>query len=155
MQSGSRTDTPSVTLMLGKAGSTDLVLRPPRPANDNAPRPRTRTVTLRRKLDRSGLEVKVKVPVDEYVGVAVATTISPEGVLMSTVELLHPNPEFNYLVFAEEGNANVVAEWQQWGRKLHVPLFIRSGDGRLMPYSQHVRGVSGSGRLRLVADADS
>ena len=74
---------------------------------------------------------------------------------MSTVELLHPNPEFNYLVFAEEGNANVVAEWQQWGRKLHVPLFIRSGDGRLMPYSQHVRGVSGSGRLRLVADADS
>jgi hypothetical protein len=126
------------------------------PANDNGPREPVKTVTVRRRLELSGVPVKIKVPVDEYVGVAVSTRISPEGVLSSAIELVHSDPDLNYRVFEEEGNSDVVAEWQNWGKKLRLPLFIRSGDGNLLPYSQLVDGValgSNSERRRLAAEA--
>jgi len=131
----------------------------PRPfgaANDNGPKDPVKTVTVRRTLEKSGVAIKIKVPVDEFVGVAVATTISEEGVLRSAIELVHGDPELNYQVFEEVGNANVVAEWQNWGRKLRLPLFIRSGDGALLPYSQQVDGVllgKVSNRRKLTAES--
>jgi len=116
------------------------------PANDNflysqqalAP---VKTVTLRKKLVKSGVTVKIKVPVSEYIGVAVATQICEEGVLTSSIELVHADAELNYRVYKETGNNDVVAEWQNWGRQLRLPLFIRAGNGELMPYSQQVDGV--------------
>lgn len=100
-----------------------------------------RTVTVRRQLEKSGVQVKVKVPVSEYFGVSVSTTITEEGVLSSIIHLVHEDEGLNYKVFEEEGNQNVVAEWQNWGKALRLPLFIRSGDGKLVPYSQQVDGV--------------
>jgi len=100
-----------------------------------------KTITLRKKLDESGSVVKVKVPVSEYFGVAVATKIDEDGVLTSSIELVHEDNDLNYQVFEETGNAQVIAEWQNWGRKLRIPLFIRAGDGELMAYSQQVSGV--------------
>jgi hypothetical protein len=126
------------------------------PANDNGPSEPVKTVTVRRRLERSGIPVKIKVPVDEYVGVAVSTTISSEGMLTSAIELVHSDPDLNYRVFEEEGNSDVVAEWQNWGKKLRLPLYIRSGDGNLLPYSQQVDGVALGGitsRRRLAAEA--
>lgn len=110
-------------------------------ANDNGLQQEARTVTVRRKLEKSGIAIKVKVPVSEFVGVAVSTRISEEGELTSAIELVHPDPDLTYKVYEEDGNANVVAEWQNWGRKLRLPLFIRTGEGELMPYSQQVDGV--------------
>ena len=104
-------------------------------ANDNGPREPVKTVTVRRKLEKSGVAIKIKVPVDEVVGVAVATAISEEGVLRSSIELV---------------------EWQNWGRKLRLPLFIKAGDGNLLPYSQQVDGVAlgnSTARRKLVAEA--
>ena len=101
----------------------------------------TKTVTLRKKLDESGCVITVKVPVAEYIGVAVATKISEEGELTSSIELVHPDADFNYQVFEENGNTQIIAEWQNWGRQLRLPLFIRSGDGELVAYSQQVDGV--------------
>lgn len=126
-------------------------------ANDNGPREPVKTVTLRKQLEKSGVAIKVKVPVDEFIGVAVATSLSEEGVLMSSIELVHGDHELNYRVFEELGNHNVVAEWQNWGRKLRLPLFIKAGDGNYLPYSQQVDGVmlgQASGRRRLAADAN-
>lgn len=126
-------------------GTVFSKLTPPKPANDNvhererAVRPNT--VTVRRRLEKSDVEVKVKVPVSEYVGVAISTKITEDGVLSSAINLIHDDADLNYQVFEEVGNDNVVAEWQNWGRKLRLPLFIRAGDGQLMPYSQHVDGV--------------
>lgn len=128
----------SVVLMFGAARVSGVRMAP---ANDNDNTTDTRTVTVRRKLDKSGVEIKVKVFVKEYVGVVVTTNISEEGVLSSGIELLHDDPDLNYKVFEETGNLNVVAEWQNWGRKLRLPLYIRGGDGSLMPYSQQVGGV--------------
>ena len=90
---------------------------------------------MRKTLEKSGVAIKIKVPVDEFVGVAVSTAISEEGVLSSAIELVHGDPELNYRVFEEVGNANVVAEWQNWGKKLRLPLYIKAGDGTLLPYS--------------------
>jgi len=126
-------------------------------ANDNGPRDPVKTVTVRRMLEQSGVAIKVKVPVTEFIGVAVATRISEEGVLVSAIELVHSDSELNYQVFEEEGNHNVVAEWQNWGKKLRLPLFIKAGDGAYMPYSQQVDGVAvgnSASRRKLIAEAN-
>ncbi|UJW85230.1 DUF6101 family protein [Devosia sp. SL43] len=125
-------------------------------ANDNGPKDPVKTVTVRRQLEQSGVAIKVKVPVTEFIGVAVATAISEEGMLTSSIELVHSDSELNYRVFEEEGNHSVVAEWQNWGKKLRLPLFIKAGDGQYMPYSQQVDGVmvgNSASRRKLVAEA--
>jgi len=137
----------SVVLMFGNRSAAELPAEPFTakkfgPANDNGPKDPVKTVTVRKMLDKSGVTVKIKVPVDEFVGVAVATTISEDGVLTSTIELVHGDPELNYQVFEEVGNGSVVAEWQNWGKKLRLPLYIIAGDGSLLPYSQQVSGVA-------------
>lgn len=115
-----------------------------------------KTVTLRKKLDKSGCVVKVKVPVSEYFGVAVSTKIDEDGILTSSIELVHEDADLNYQVFEETGNAQIIAEWQNWGRQLRLPLFIRAGDGELMAYSQQVDGVmlgNSTDRRKTVAQA--
>lgn len=151
----------SVVLMFGDRAAANLPVEPFTarkfgPANDNGPKHPVKTVTVRKTLDKSGVTIKIKVPVEEFVGVAVATRISEDGVLTSTIELVHGDQELNYQVFEEVGNGNVVAEWQNWGRKLRLPLFIKAGDGSYLPYSQQVDGVmlgNETGRRKLAAEA--
>lgn len=143
----------SVILAFGKPNVADRRFVA---ANDNGPKDPVKTVTVRRMLEQSGVAIKVKVPVTEFIGVAVATSISAEGQLTSSIELVHSDSELNYRVFEEEGNHSVVAEWQNWGKKLRLPLFIKAGDGNYMPYSQHVDGVmvgNSASRRKLVAEA--
>ena len=152
-------DGSSVVLLFGDGRSPRTRPLTPRhfgPANDNGPKDPVKTVTVRKTLEKSGVEIKIKVPVEEFIGVAVSTTISEDGVLKSAIELVHGDPDLNYRVFEEIGNANIVAEWQNWGKKLRLPLYIKAGDGNLLPYSQTVDGVAlgeKHDRRRLVADA--
>ena len=151
----------SVVVMFGMRSAAKMAAQPFTakqfgPANDNGPKDPVKTVTVRKQLEKSGVAIKIKVPVTEFVGVAVSTHISDEGVLTSAIELVHGDPELNYRVFEETGNANVVAEWQNWGRKLRLPLYIKAGDGSLLPYSQQVDGVAlgaSSSRRKLAAEA--
>ena len=151
----------SVVVMFGMRTAARLAAQPFTakefgPANDNGPRDPVKTVTVRKQLEKSGVAIKVKVPVTEFIGVAVSTRISEEGVLSSAIELVHGDPALNYQVFEEIGNANVVAEWQNWGKKLRLPLFIKAGDGSMLPYSQQVDGVVlgiSSARRKLAHDA--
>ena len=159
MNSSVGIDGATVVMLFGE-GRTPRRSPPARhfgPANDNGPKDPVKTVTVRRMLEQSGVAIKVKVPVTEFIGVAVATRISEEGVLTSSIELVHSDSELNYRVFEEEGNHNVVAEWQNWGKKLRLPLFIKAGDGNLLPYSQQVDGIAlglKHDRRRLAADAE-
>lgn len=130
---------PSGVIMFGEARVRSAGFTP---ANDNGDKEPVKTVTVRGTLEKSGVAIKVKVPVSEYFGVAVSTAISDDGILSSVIELVHEDTSLNYQVFKEVGNFDVVAEWQNWGRKLRLPLFIKSGDGSLMPYSQQVDGVA-------------
>ena len=143
----------SVVLAFGKPALADRRFVA---ANDNGPRDPVKTVTVRKQLEQSGVAIKVKVPVTEFIGVAVATRISEDGVLTSSIELVHSDSELNYRVFEEEGNHNVVAEWQNWGKKLRLALFIKAGDGSYLPYSQQVDGVmlgQPTPRRKLAAEA--
>ena len=143
----------SVILAFGKPALADRRFIA---ANDNGPKDPVKTVTVRRMLEQSGVAIKVKVPVTEFIGVAVATAITEEGVLSSSIELVHADGELNYKVFEELGNQNVVAEWQNWGKKLRLPLFIKAGDGQYMPYSQQVDGVmvgNSAARRKLASEA--
>ena len=159
MNSSLGIDGSTVVLLFGEGRAPRRATPPARhfgPANDNGPREPVKTVTVRRTLEKSGVAIKVKVPVDEFVGVAVSTSISEEGILSSAIELVHGDPDLNYRVFEEVGNSNVVAEWQNWGKKLRLPLYIKAGDGNLLPYSQTVDGVhlgQNNGRRKLVAEA--
>ncbi len=128
----------STILLFGKAHFAGVHHAP---ANDNEKKSENKTLTIRKKLSESGDIVKVKVLVEEYYGVAISTIISDEGELSSEIALIHKDESLNYMVFREIGNLNVVAEWQNWGKKLRLPLFIRAGDGGLMPYSHQVDGV--------------
>jgi hypothetical protein len=147
MDQCARIDGASVVLLFGTkstatVAATPFTARQFGPANDNGPRDPVKTVTVRRMLEKSGVAIKITVPVDEFVGVAVSTHISEDGVLTSAIELVHGDPDLNYKVFEEVGNGNVVAEWQNWGKKLRLPLYIKAGDGSLLPYSQQVSGVA-------------
>ena len=152
----------SVVVMFGMRSAAKTAAQPFTakqfgPANDNGPKDPVKTVTVRKQLEKSGVAIKIKVPVHEFVGVAVATRISEDGVLSSTIELVHGDPELNYKVFEEVGNGNVVAEWQNWGKKLRLPLYIKAGDGSMMPYSQQVSGVAlgpNVARRRLAHDSE-
>jgi len=149
----------NVVMLFGneRAATSRTAMRAFGPANDNGPRDPVQTVTVRRKLERSGVPIKIKVPVNEFYGVAVSTSISEDGVLMSALELVHDDPELNYRVYEETGNANIVAEWQNWGKKLRLPLYIKAGDGALLPYSQQVDGVlvgNQTQRRKLAAEAN-
>ena len=153
MNHGAKIEGSNVVRLFGDARAAD---RCAEASNDNGTQKSVRTVTVRKRLPESGVLVKIKVPVEEFYGVAVRTSITEEGVLSSAIELVHHDETLNYKVFEETGNANVVAEWQNWGRKLRLPLFIRSGDGELMPYSQRVSGVimgDDSDRRRLATDS--
>lgn len=144
----------TVHLLFGKAHAAGIKLAP---ANDDGVRKSVNTVTVRKNLEQSGVAIKIKVPVDEFYGVCVSTSISEDGLLKSTVSLLHGDEALTYKVYEEVGNTNIVAEWQNWGRKLRLPLYIRTGDGQLMPYSQKVGGVvvgDESGRRRLAPEAN-
>jgi len=146
----------SVVVLFGERPTAEMPAPKFGPANDNGPRDPVKTVTVRKQLEKSGVAIKIKVPVTEYVGVAVATTITEEGLLSSSIELVHGDPDLNYRVFEEVGNANVVAEWQNWGKKLRLPLFIKAGDGSMLPYTQQVDGVmlgAATGRRKLMAEA--
>jgi len=156
MVRGMGNDGSTVVMFRSRPVSDRPVATPFGAANDNGPKDPVNTVTVRRTLEKSGVTIKIKVPVSEFIGVAVSTRISEEGVLTSAIELVHGDPELNYQVFEEEGNHNVVAEWQNWGRKLRLPLFIKAGDGSLLPYSQQVDGVllgNHTKRRKLAAEA--
>jgi Family of unknown function (DUF6101) len=154
---GDASGTTGAEILSGRAGTYPLQLRAANENGGDGAGSDARTVTIRRTLKLSGVTVKLKVPVEDYVGVAVSTAINDEGVLRSAIELVHPDPELNYRVFEEEGNNTVVAEWQNWGRQLGLPLYIRGGNGDLIAYSQQVGGVllgDTTLRRRLSPDAD-
>jgi len=156
MVRGMGNDGSSVVMFRGRPAGGRPPATPFGAANDNGPKDPVNTVTVRRTLEKSGVTIKIKVPVSEFVGVAVSTRISDEGMLTSAIELVHGDPDLNYQVFEEEGNHNVVAEWQNWGRKLRLPLYIKAGDGSLLPYSQQVDGVmlgNQTSRRKLAAEA--
>lgn len=135
-------------------GSNVKAVAAPVAANDNEAIKPEKMITIRKTLAKSGVTIKLRVPVAEYTGVVVSTKIEEDGALFSAIDLVHSDENLTYRLFEEEGNTQVVAEWQNWGKQLALPLYIRGGNGDLIAYSQKVDGLqvsTAAPRRKLVA----
>src|SRR3984893_13876537 len=106
-------------------------------AADDAADERLRVVDLHRErvvLRRSvrGIRMALNMPVASYRGVAIRlsgeTGQAPTAI---TVMLEHRDPALSLPLFASAERDDLVAEWQNWGRVLGLPLLGAEGDGSL------------------------
>ena len=106
-------------------------------ANDKAADERVRAVELTRErvvLYRAvrGVKMAVDLPVAAYLGVAIRME-PPAGHIPGaiTIVLEHRDPALSLELYRAADGADIVAEWQSWGRVLNVPLLVAEADGRL------------------------
>jgi hypothetical protein len=87
-------------------------------------------VVLRRAV--RGIKMAVNLPVAIYLGVAVRME-PPAGDAPGTVSIVleHRDPALSLPLFSATDGADIVAEWQSWGRVLGMPLLVAEADGRL------------------------
>ena len=104
---------------------------------DHAADERVRLVELHRErvvLRRAvrGIKMAVNLPVAAYLGVAIRIEPpAPARVGAVAVVLEHPNPDLSLTLYRAGDGADIVAEWQSWGRALSLPLLVAEADGRL------------------------
>jgi Family of unknown function (DUF6101) len=105
--------------------------------NDKTADGRVRVVQLSRKrviLFRAvrGMKMAVTVPVAAYLGVAIRMeppTAEQTGAVLIVLE--HRDPALSLPVYRADDGADIIAEWQSWGRVLSLPLLVVDTDGRL------------------------
>jgi hypothetical protein len=79
-----------------------------------------------------GMAIRVRVPVAAFRGVAARAVAAPEGAeIVLTLE--HADAALSVDLFAAKDDADVIAEWQLWGRVLGLPLLTigQTGEGHL------------------------
>ena len=87
-------------------------------------------VVLRRAL--CGMKMTLVVPVTTYLGVAIRIDPPLDGTAAAVAVVLeHPDPALSLTIFHALDGADIVAEWQSWGRALGLPLLVAEADGRL------------------------
>jgi hypothetical protein len=70
------------------------------------------------------------VPLDAYRGVSVRMERLPEpGHVRVWLELLHTDSRLTVPLMAADDSDAVVADWQEWGRLLKLPLLVVAADG--------------------------
>ena len=99
-------------------------------------------VVLRRAL--RGMKMTLVVPVTTYLGVAIHIEPPLDGTAGAVAVVLeHPDPALSLTLFHAVDGADIVAEWQSWGRALGLPLLIAEADGHLREPFQRI------GRVRI------
>ncbi len=93
-----------------------------------------RIVISRDEVSFSAGEDGVRVPMSQYLGVAMAVAVSEETVdgeqkAATIVVLEHEDTDLNVPLFVAWDSDEVVAKWHAWSRELGVPLRIRGFDG--------------------------
>ena len=79
------------------------------------------------------------VPLAAYRGVAVRMeSIGEDGEVRAFVELLHTDPTLTLSLAMTDDPEEIAADWQAWGRTLHLPLLIIGQDGSVgAPLAAH------------------
>ncbi len=84
----------------------------------------------------------VSVPLAAYRGVSVRMeAIGDQGDVCGYVELLHNDPSLTLGLAVDEDPAMIAADWQAWGRTLHLPLLIIGQDGSVGEPLAQIGGV--------------
>jgi hypothetical protein len=87
-------------------------------------------VVLRRCV--AGMRMALNLPVAAFRGVAIRLTgKADETPSAITVVLEHGDPALSLPLFSSSESADIVAEWQSWGRVLGLPLLVAERDGSL------------------------
>jgi hypothetical protein len=99
---------------------------------------RSRTVEIDRNrvmLFRSvnGVRMRLRIPLDGFLGVAVRIAITGEDESSAAVTLEHPDPALSVALYVAGEIDEAAAEWQSWARALGCPLLIADADGTLRP----------------------
>ena len=77
-----------------------------------------------------GMKMTLVVPVTTYLGVAVHMDPPLDGSAAAVAVVLeHPDPALSLTMFHALDGADIVAEWQSWGRALGLPLLVAEADG--------------------------
>jgi Family of unknown function (DUF6101) len=87
-------------------------------------------VVVRRAV--AGIKMAVNLPLAAYLGVAIRMeppTSGDPGALALVLE--HRDPGLSLPLYRTADGADIVAEWQSWGRVLGMPLLVAEADGRL------------------------
>jgi hypothetical protein len=87
-------------------------------------------VVLRRSV--GGMRMALNLPVAAFRGVAIRLTGKADQTPSAiTVVLEHGDPALSLPLFSSSESADIVAEWQSWGRVLGLPLLVAERDGSL------------------------
>ena len=88
------------------------------------------TIDLRRGVVAFGDERARLVPLEAYRGVSVRMERLPEADRVRVwLELLHADATFTVSLTIADDTDAVVADWQEWGRLLRLPLLLVAADG--------------------------
>jgi len=84
---------------------------------------------------RSGTVLRIAVPLAHYRGVGVDIRYDETGISCALV-LVHDKKEFEVILFSEEHDENILAEWSGWSKKLGLPMMIRTENGDVVARPQ-------------------
>lgn len=79
----------------------------------------------------NGVRMRLRIPLDGFLGVAVRIAIAGEDESSVAVTLEHPDPALSVALYVADRIDEAAAEWQSWGRVLGCPLLIADTDGTL------------------------
>lgn len=79
----------------------------------------------------NGVRMRVRIPLDGFLGVAVRVTALGEADSSLAITLEHADPALSVALYVADQFEEAAAEWQAWGRVLGCPLLIADADGTL------------------------
>jgi len=87
-------------------------------------------IVLRR--DVRGIKMAINLPVAAFLGVSVRIELPSQATPGAVAIVLeHPDPALSITLYRAADGADVLAEWQSWGRALRLPLLVVGPDGNL------------------------
>jgi hypothetical protein len=103
-------------------------------------------VVLRRTLH--GIKMAFNLPLTAYLGVALHLEAPVNGQDpandhdgVATIVLEHRDSALALPLFRTTEGSDIIAEWQTWGRVLHLPLLVADADGTLREPFQRIGAV--------------
>lgn len=88
-----------------------------------------RGATVRRRLERSGLQATIVLPARAFRGVAARAIEDADGNVTVTLELLHNDPMLSVPLLVAEDLDDIAADWRTWSDHYRLPMLLIEADG--------------------------
>lgn len=98
-------------------------------------------VTVKRRLERSGLDVSLALPSRAFKGVAARALEHDDGSYTVTLELLHHDEQLCVTLLKSDNMEDIAADWHAWSRMMRLPMLIVESDGIARPVREELGAV--------------